>query len=188
MIAINNASASLPDLTDIDNSSVTVNGGSSLSLSGVDTYNNSTLGVTTFAAGDTGSALTFANLAGIDAGTGVDIEGASGGTVSLPALKASTGGNVEFQTQGSNASVNLPLLASLTGSGNQISASQSAISAPLLTTFTSGNLFEADQALSFPLLADIDGTSIFVVEDGQLTLPAVTSVNVVAGISTSWNV
>ncbi len=187
----------LPNLTNIDNSGVSVSGGGSLTIPNVGSYTNSQYyGGTFLSVTDTtlGGTLALPGLTAIASAYPVKISAAgSNSVIDLPALTSwtitnSNGYDSGYQsdlsvTQGATVddgslttlgSVNL----TLDGTGKLSVSSWQTLTdgsigitggdyAPTAGSATSGN--------AFTNLSDIDGSSLYVSGGGSLTLPAVQS-------------
>ncbi len=187
----------LPNLTNIDNTGVSVSGGGSLTLPNVGTYtNNEYYGGTFLSAVDTtsGGTLALPGLTTIASTYPVNISAAgSNSVIDLPALTSWTVTNLDGYYSGYQSDLSVTQGAtvndgSLTTLGNVnvtldgtgklgVGSWQSLTDGDIRITGgdyspTSGS---ATSSNAFTNLSDIDGSSLYVSGGGSLTLPAVQS-------------
>ena len=167
---------SFANLTDIDNSSLYLDGGS-LTLPAVTSYtNNLPFEVsfeTSFLAQGAASILNMPALASIN--QQLEIEAYSNGQIDLPAL---TSYNIQFNSQLSDTTgASIELNSSLTTLNNLTLTVDGTGSLPLaqFTSITNCQINVEGGTYTLPTLTDIDGSSVEVTGGGKLTLPAVTS-------------
>jgi RHS repeat-associated protein len=171
---------SLKNLSDFDDSSVTVSGGASLSFPVLTGYAGPNgFGTTVLQATGTGSSLSLAQLTTLSASAVesslVQFSALSGGSVDLSALPQISGGAVGLTSDGANSVLNLSALASFSksptnfGSALQVTNHGTALD-PKLTTMSSVDLtLDGTGTLSTDQLTSItNGT--FALSGGSLTL------------------
>ena len=185
-ITVQGASLSLPDLSDIDGSSITVSAGSHLTLPAVTSYTGATTNAQTIEATGTGSELSLPALTTITGGGNggnsyAQFEALSGGDVELGSLTTISGGAIWVESDGTGSVLDAPALTSATGGmeggyqhGFQASDGGT-LKLPAMASCTVETITVQGASLSLPDLSDIDGSSITVSAGSHLTLPAVTS-------------
>ncbi len=114
-LTVTNSAVTLTNLADIDNSSLYVNAGSSLSLPGVVGYTHSADSFAVFQASGSGTVLTLpalTNLIGTNAGSYnlLTIQALAGGMVNLNRVISSSNAVVQVEASGSGSEVNLASL------------------------------------------------------------------------------
>jgi RHS repeat-associated protein len=179
-ITVNGGSPSFPALADIDDSSIYVNDGGTFTLSAVTSYTGDPHGGTTYLqANGSSSVLNFPNLTTLTGGIsyyggGYAIPYAeNGGQVNLSAATTNGGGLIGVQAA-TGGTVNISQLPNLNGDYITIDGT-STIDANNLSSLTGGAITVNGGSPSFPALADIDDSSIYVNDGGTFTLSAVTS-------------
>jgi YD repeat-containing protein len=184
-LTVTGGSYTLSSLGDMDNSSVTVEGGATLSLPGVTSYQAP--GNATLEASGAGSVLGLPNLTSFtDASYADTVEALSGGTVNLPGL-TSLAADVNLEADGRSSMLNVPNLASFSvflaeglyfnSWAGGLSATQGGqIDAGSLTALTGATLTLSDTAtISLGQVSDIDNCSVIAEGGATLSLPGVTS-------------
>ncbi len=193
-------------LTDIDNSSLYVSGGGTLSLPGVTSYNVDYGDNPTLQASGAGSVLSLPNLSSMNLAlynTTVEVNALSGGQVSLPSLTRAETGRIFFESDGSGSLLNLAAMVSFGDGDNWYSSglqatNSGAVDDPNLTTlydvsltldgtgtidtsqiitFTAGEINLSAGSPSFSSLTNIDDSSLYV-SGGTLNLPGVMAYDV----------
>jgi autotransporter-associated beta strand protein len=187
ILTLSHGTLTLGNLTDLDNSSVTVQSGASLSLPDVTSYSHNNTGNTvTLEATGAGSTLTLPMLGGLTVapnyGTLVYIEALAGGNVSLPALAQINTGTVQLISDGASSVLNVPALTafSTTPGSWTYSLLQASNSGKVqdtgLTSLIAVNLvLNTGSSLTLGSLNDLDNSNVTVEGGTSLSLPAVTS-------------
>ncbi len=197
-LTVSGGSYDFRGLTHLDNTGVSVSGGTTVSLAGV---TSDQLGDGTLQASGAGSVLVLPNLTVLSdttAGDSGSVQALSGGEVNLPGLLAisvSPASTVGLRADGTGSLLNLPVLDGISGPNSLTATNQGTIAAPLMTTlanttltldgssplpaaqlvsFTGGQL-DLSAAYDFSKLTDLDGSSVFVSGGVSQSLPGVTS-------------
>jgi RHS repeat-associated protein/uncharacterized repeat protein (TIGR01451 family) len=199
-LTVQGGSYSLANLVNVDNSSLYVQGGGTLTLPSLTSYTQSSN--MTFQASGASSVLDLSALTSLGTmSSDWYVKALSGGTVNLSGLTTISQPNSgpRFEANGVNSVLNLTALTSLTGNYNGfLSVTNSAtLQAPLLTTFTSidvvldgtvtvatsqwasltggGSLTVQGGSYSLANLVNVDNSSLYVLGGGTLTLPGLTN-------------
>ena len=180
-ITVTHGTYSLPGLTNVNNSSITISGGATLSLPNLTGYSNpNTFGSATFQASGAGSTL---NLAGLSTITGsgqnvVFVKALAGGHISLPALTTISGGNVRISADATGSQVDVSALTSFNSGGNALAVtnSGSVLDASLVTLNGVDVTLDGTGTLATDQWATLIGGSITVTH-GTYSLPGLTNVN-----------
>ena len=175
------ASITLGQVSDIDDSSVIVEGGAHLSLPMVTSYQGA--GFVTLEATGAGSELDLLNLTNISDTTYSDtIEALDGGTVKLASLASMTA-NMNLVAQGNNSVLDIPALVSFTYGSGYADANNSSLTAEDGGQIDSGSLktlngvsvtLSDTASISLGQVSDIDDSSVIVEAGAKLSLPMVT--------------
>ncbi len=111
-IAVNNMSATLSALTDIDTSSLFTNSGGVLSLPNVTSYDEAPSAATTFQASGAGSTLDLTPLTSITGTGNLNINALGGGTVEVDSLVGTTARDINMLADGATSLVDASALTS----------------------------------------------------------------------------
>jgi RHS repeat-associated protein len=204
-ITVQAATLSLPELSDIDDSSVLVSPGTQLTLKKVTSYTGSVNQTTNLQVTGPDSLLSLPKLSSITGAAGdccssTQVQALAGGDLELPALTGISGPAVSVESNGSGSTLDVPSLASFQGGNGYTSGFQATqggqIESPTLASlsgvtmtidgtgtqdtaqvasFVGGTLTVSGGAPSFADLSDIDGSSVVVTSGSSLTLQKVTS-------------
>ena len=175
-----------PLLANIDNTSVWVNG-QHLSLPLVTSYRKTTAngGLQT---DGSASQLDLPRLSSLHVTTGLQFAAVNGSAIDLPALENVSSGGVQFLARDSRSVIQLHALTSLTGPSDQLVINNASIETPLLATFTRGVFNITYATVSYPLLTNFDGSSIWLYNSAQLTLAGLAAFNDTnPTASVNWN-
>ncbi len=169
------ATIPLDNLTDLDGTSIYVQDGAYLSLTGVFAYNNDTYYNPTFSA-TSGSTLDLSNLGSISGTNGVVIT--ADGTNSLINLSSltvvdTTSGGSFSETNGGLIELPSSGITSLNGVSIAIDSDAEAAEFSGLQSFTGGSLTVIGATVDLTSLTDIDDSSFSVGSGGDLEMPAV---------------
>ena len=185
-INITGGTSSFAALTDLDGSSVIVNGGASLTLLGLTSYTGSTAyqATNTLEATGAGSVLDLSNLTALSSALGADsgvaVQALAGGNVNLPGLTA-IASDVGFETDGAGSVLDLPQLASFSAVGDWVTpgiqvSDNGTIDLPA-ATFTMPNSgtgatinvpqFPAEAPVNLPITGTFSGGSTFNIAAGD---------------------
>ena len=202
----------------VSGGSLEAEGGATLSLSQLTTYAGAVGSTVALEATGAGSLLSLPKLATVTEDTSnyssrTQIQALSGGDVELPALTAISGGAVQLESDGAGSTLNINVLASLTGnagqqflSGLQVTnhgtASASALATlkeanlsldgtgtlatSQITTFSGGTMALSAGTASFAGLNDADGSSFEASGGGIIGLPDLSSYAAPAGTTAMW--
>lgn len=179
----------IASLTNINNASIQVTSGGSLTLSTISSWNitDSRPGFTPFlASSNNGSLLSLPNLTSINggsaAGQGMHIGASSGAHLLLAKLSSITGGGAQLQCDGAGSTIDLSSLTALQGVRNGFQSSLTAshggaILSPKLQRVTLAviNVLYPNSTINTSVLSDIDNTSVYVKGGAVFTLADVTS-------------
>jgi RHS repeat-associated protein len=178
----------LPGLTDLDGSNVTVENGGSLTLSGITSYANPNSGGDTTLMQATGanSTLSLPALTGLGSlQSTFMIEATEGGQTLLPVLTSISANpdNVLIESDGTGSEIDVSSLVSFIGAdigfgtpGAELSQTNGgSILDGRLTTLLNLTVVVSGETIEMALVTNIDGDSLIVEGGGSLTLPSVTS-------------
>ena len=178
----------LPGLTDIDGSNVTVENGGSLTLSGITSYANPNSGgdETTLQATGANSTLSLPKLTAFGTlNSDLTVEALEGGQTLLPSLTSISANpnNVLIEADGTNTEIDVSALTSFSGSdigfgmpGAELSQTNGGtILDGKLTTLNAVTLVVGAETVTLPGLTNIDGSNVTVEDGGSLTLSGITS-------------
>ncbi len=166
----------LPGLTNVNGSSLDVEGGGGLALPKLTSFvaNGSyfTANGTNTATG-AASVLDLSNLTHMTQSGGWQIEASNGGEIKLTGLASltSTNGITIYDTNGSTL---LNALTSLTGINVHLDGTDAQV-ANTWTQFLNGNLTVTEGSYALPGLTNVNGSSLDVEDGGGLALPQLTS-------------
>ena len=184
-ITVTNMSATLSQLTNINSSSLTANGGGILSLPNVTSYAEAPFGTTTFQANGAGSKIDVTPITSVTGTTGsFNINANAGGTIEIDSLVSTTVRDTNLNADGPASLVNASALVTWTDSTNSgnvtVTNSGTVTLSPATATLTgvtvsasSSGLVDAGSiilATSSPLVGN-GGTVDADVTSNQLTSP-----------------
>ena len=165
----NGVTMTLPALTEGNGASFEVSGASSLTVPLLTSYNSGVGYTSTLEATGAGSLLSLPFLASITAtvsyGTLVQVQALAGGDVELPRLAQIPGGPVQLEATGSGSVLDVPALASFTGSNGAS------------LTITSGG------TVKDPELSQINGVSLIGDSTGTFTISSSLGFTITGGTS-----
>ncbi len=187
-LTIGSGSYSLPTLTDIDSSSVDVEGGASLKLPDLKSYSEP-YGYTNTAlqASGAGSVLSLPELTAMSVTGSFDasatLEADGGGDIEAPAV-TQLSGPVEVKSENASSRINLSGLTDINGGSITVTTGGMVLYGSL-ASLTSGSLTIESGSYSLPALTDIDSSNLDVQGAASLTLPSVTTYTQRDGFLTS---
>ncbi|REK15742.1 MAG: hypothetical protein DWQ37_07955 [Planctomycetota bacterium] len=181
-ISVTNMTAAFPVITDLDAGSMVVTGaGSSLTMAGLTSYDQSFPGTALFQANGIGSKLDLTALTSITNSTpnALDINALAGGEVELDGLITLTARDTDVRADGSGSVVDLSLLAiwnDATTLSSLTVANGGDVQVPILTSFERGTINVTNMTAAFPVITDLDAGSMVVTGAGSsLTMTGLTS-------------
>lgn len=157
----------LPQLSNVDNSTLLVQSGGILSLPNVTTYASN--GV--FQSTGAGSQLNFPNLATVTQSHWA-VQSLNGGTIDISSLTNLDGGGGMGIQQSGNGRILDGSLTSLNSVSFEIDGTDSHV-ADAWTSFTRGTVTVSGGSFNLPQLTNVDNSNILVRSGGHLTLPNV---------------
>ena len=178
-IVVQNMSASLPTITNIDNSSLYANANGILTMTGATSYAEAPFSQTQFIANGVNAMIDLPNLTSITGTTGaMNIYAQNGGTTKISALVSTAARDLNFYADGATSVLNLTALTTVTDTTLQSSLTLwngGSLTAPALATYSGGGIFIKNKTASIPSLTNIDSSSLLSEVGGILTLSGVTS-------------
>ena len=179
---------SLANLTNVNTSSIAVNGGGSLTLPNITTYTSTVTAGNgrNLQADGAASSLNFPALTTITntGGGAINPRAFNGGLVDIPALATvvNTSGNFNPDSEGTDGQgnpsiVNISNLANLSGAGNDLTVkNQGVVQFDTITSWNGNTINVAGSQYTFANLTSVNNTSISVTSNGSLTLPNVVTI------------
>ncbi len=165
-------SYSLPNLTDLDGTTLIVQNGGSLTLAGLTSYSANG---SYFEATGTGSVLDVSALTSLIQQGNWNLFAQNGGEIKLIGMTSLTASShaIGINDTGGGTLLDSNLI-TLTGISVTLDGSDAHV-ANSWTTFTGGNLTLSTGSYSLPNLTDVDGTTLITQNGGTLTLAGLTS-------------
>ena len=199
-LSLDAGTLSLPELSDIDGSSLQVTGGASLTLPVLTSYVGPTGYTATLQATGAGSTLLLSKLASITENSAfyslTQVQALGGGDVELAALTTLSGGPLQLESDGAGSMLDISTLTSFQGgnsatdsSGLQVTHAGTVLD-PNLTTFTNLTIttdptatftVPANQTFSFPNSTTTISTGTLL-DQGSLSVQGGATLNVKGGL------
>lgn len=183
------SSINLPNLSDLSGvDTIRAEYGGSLSLPSVTSWAPQmanrptwrTMDVAVYNPYETKSILSFPNLSMIEAKSGSFSFNANGNaSIGLPLLVSATenGANISFTLAGSNSSIKLPGLTSVSSFDFSLQGGKNTLELPNVTTANQASFSLYDNTLNLPVLVSATGANIYATNGSTISVPVLASAN-----------
>ncbi len=163
-LRVTGGSVTLPGLTDVDGSNLQASSGGKLTLLGLNSYKSD---YSTFQADGAGSVLDVSALATVNPSGAWYVDASNGGEVNLSGLN-SLQGNIAITDTGGSTLLD-PQVTTLSGVTVTLDGSDAQV-ASSWTSLTGGTLHVTGGSVTLPGLTDVDGSNLYALRGGKLTL------------------